>query len=356
VRVQSSALGVTQLAVTTGFVAAPDPAPTDPVPTDPVPTDPAPTDPAPTDPAPTDPAPTDPAPTDPAPTDPVPTEPVPTEPVPVAPVATNDAFSLPEDGGPHSLAVLSNDSNVAGGVVSLVSAPQLGSATVNADGSLTYTPGLNANGNDSLSYTVTVGTAVSNAATVAIGITPVNDPPTAANDTATTTANVPVNINVLANDTDPDGAADLVAAVNLTQPAADASASVAGGVVSFNATVAGTYSFTYAAQDVAQATSAAATVTVTVLGGDSVNIGRAEYVRSNSNLRAQGTVSPAAAETITLSFVNSAGTILGAAGSTNSDAGGKWEVNRTVALPTGATAIKAVTAKGGTRTIAISFK
>ena len=57
--------------------------------------------------------------------------------------------------------VLANDTNATGGTVTIVSAPILGTATVNVDGSIRYTPRLNANGNDSFTYTVTVGTQVS---------------------------------------------------------------------------------------------------------------------------------------------------------------------------------------------------
>jgi hypothetical protein len=47
-------------------------------------------------------------------------------------------------------------------------------------------------------------------ANVNITITPVNDPPVANNDSASTLINTPVRVDVLANDTDPDGVGDLV--------------------------------------------------------------------------------------------------------------------------------------------------
>jgi hypothetical protein len=302
VRVQSSAQGSSQLPVTTGFAAPPVP--------------------------------------------------------PVIPVATGDAFSFAEDSGAQTLAVLSNDTNATGGTVSITTAPALGTATVNPDGTVTYTPLPNAAGADSFAYSVTVGAQASNVATVTLAITPVDDAPTAVNDTASTSVNVPVTINVLANDTDPDGAADLVAAANVTQPTpAGATLSVAGGLVTFNATAAGTYTFTYQAQDAALATSVnAATVTVQVAAGEALNIRRAEYVVSKNQLLVEGTVAPAAVEGIVLAFVNAAGTNLGAAGAAVTDAGGRWAVNRIVPRPAGATAVKAVSGKGTVLVMPLTLK
>lgn len=279
-------------------------------------------------------------------------------PAPVGtPVAANDAFTVVEDGGTYVLGVLDNDSNAAGGTVTLTSATRLGSALANADGTVTYTPNLNASGTDQFTYTVTVGTAASNTGTVTISITPVNDPPTAVNDSYSAILNVPIQLNVLANDGDPDGAADIVAAVNVTQPQAGASVAVAGGSVSFTASVAGAYSFTYQAQDAAGAISAnTATVTVQVAGGEVLTFTKAEYVASKNRLKAQGTVSPAASQTVTLDFVDSAGTVLGAAGSTVADAAGAWAVDQVVARPAGATALRATSSNGTVRTSALTLK
>lgn len=273
-------------------------------------------------------------------------------------MAANDGFTVVEDGGAYILGVLDNDSNAAGGTVTLTSATRLGSAVANADGTVTYTPNPNASGTDQFTYTVTVGTAVSNTGTATISITPVNDPPTAVNDSYSAILNVPIQLNVLANDSDPDGAADIVAAVNVTQPTpAGATVSVAGGSVSFTATVAGAYSFTYQAQDAAAATSAnTATVTVQVAGGEVLTFTKAEYVVSKSRLKAQGTISPAANQTVTLAFVDSAGTVLGSAGSAVADAAGAWAVDQTVARPAGATALRATSSNGTVRTSALALK
>ncbi len=274
------------------------------------------------------------------------------------PVAVNDSVTIAEDSGPSIIAVLANDVNAAGGIVTLTSAPRLGTAVLNPDGSVTYTPNLNASGADSFSYTVTVGTVVSNVGNVAITITPVNDAPVAVNDTASTSINVARAISVLANDIDPDGAADLAAAVNVTQPTpAGASVTVAGGTVTFTATIAGTYTFTYQAQDRAGAISAnTATVTVTVTGAETEAFTLSQYIRSSSRLRATGTISPDAGQSIRLDIVNAAGTVIGTAGSVVEIAG-TWTFDiRPFTLPTGATALKATSSNNTVATLAITFK
>ena len=91
-------------------------------------------------------------------------------------------------------------------------------------------------------------------------------PPTAQGDTATTTEDTPVTINVLANDTD-DTALDPASVTIATQPAhGTASVNAATGVVTYvpAATYPGPDTFTYTVRDAAGAASAAATVTLTV--------------------------------------------------------------------------------------------
>ncbi|MBI2882433.1 MAG: tandem-95 repeat protein [Candidatus Methylomirabilis oxyfera] len=184
----------------------------------------------------------------------------------VRPVALNDTATTPEDTA-TTIAVLANDINVAGGTVILASSPVLGTAVANPDGSITYTPNLNANGTDSFTYRVNVGGQVSNAATVTVTITPANDPPVANNDSFPATVNIATTLNVLANDTDPD-AGDTLAlfSVSAVTPAGATVSLVGTTAVRFTATATGIYTFTYRAQDAAGAVSNIATVTVTVTG------------------------------------------------------------------------------------------
>ncbi len=191
------------------------------------------------------------------------------------PVAVNDSYTTPEDTQLVIAApgVLANDSDVDGPfplTAMLVTSPSHGVLTLNANGSFTYTPALDYNGPDSFTYRARDGSnAESNIATVSITVTPVNDPPIAANDAYGTDENVTLNVNaaqgVLANDTDVDGPFPLTAVI--VSPATS-------GAVTLNANGSfqyvpangfnGIVTFTYRARDGANAESNIATVTITV--------------------------------------------------------------------------------------------
>jgi hypothetical protein len=265
-----------------------------------------------------------------------------------SPVSTSDTYTFAEDSGAHVLTILANDLNVAGGTVSITSTPSFGTAVLNPDGTVTYTPNLNFTGADSFTYKVTVGTQTSDFATVSLNVTAVNDPPVAVDDTATVTANTPIQINVLANDTDPDGVADLFAAVSLSAstPAGATITGGAGGIVTFTAPAQGTYTFTYKAQDKALASSVnTGKVTVTVTAPEAVLINRSQYTVSSRNLLVEGNVTPAGNQTVTVVFLNNAGTVLGTAGTTVATAG-RFKLSTTVSLPAGATRVRATTPAG----------
>jgi hypothetical protein len=165
--------------------------------------------------------------------------------------------------------------------VTLASQPRLGVASVNPDGSVTYTPNANAFGADNFTYQVTVGTAApSNIANVTVNITAVNDAPTAVNDGPfTVNSGVATALpSLIANDTDPDGASDIVGVAIVSQPVGATATVGAGGVVTFNAAAAGTYTFTYRAIDSAGALSAnTATVTVNAVLSDTVIVSSALF-------------------------------------------------------------------------------
>jgi VCBS repeat-containing protein len=80
-----------------------------------------------------------------------------------------------------------------------------GTLSLNANGSFTYTPSANYNGSDSFTYTVTDAASGESATrTVGLGVTPVNDGPTTSNLALTTTEDVSVTGQVVANDIDGD--------------------------------------------------------------------------------------------------------------------------------------------------------
>ena len=89
--------------------------------------------------------------------------------------------------------------------MSAATAPAHGTATVNADGTITYAPAANYHGADSFSYTIGDGNGGTATATVSVTVTPTNDGPVAVDDAATTAEDTAVDVAVLTNDTDLDG-------------------------------------------------------------------------------------------------------------------------------------------------------
>ena len=99
-----------------------------------------------------------------------------------APVAADDASSV-VSGSSGTVAVLANDTDSDGELnaasVAITASPQHGSATVNADGSVTYTPQAGFTGSDSLAYTVQDDQGGTSApATLHITVTAAPVPPT----------------------------------------------------------------------------------------------------------------------------------------------------------------------------------
>ncbi|UCH10492.1 MAG: tandem-95 repeat protein, partial [Fidelibacterota bacterium] len=138
-----------------------------------------------------------------------------------APVAQNDNYSGTEDIPltVNAPGVLANDSDVDQEILSaaLASPPTSGELDFHEDGSFTYTPEQGFNGSVTFQYqAVDEAQAESNVATVTLAIGAVNDPPIAARDEAFTESNTPVTIDVLLNDTDPDG--DALTVVGTTTP------------------------------------------------------------------------------------------------------------------------------------------
>ena len=130
------------------------------------------------------------------------------------PVANDDTATTSEDTS-SLIDVRANDTDVDGDPLTLtsVNAPSHGTAAIEA-GQVRYTPAANYNGPDSFGYTVDDGAGGSASATVFVTVTAVNDAPVAAADTATTAEDVSTLVNVLANDTDIDGGALVISAVD----------------------------------------------------------------------------------------------------------------------------------------------
>ncbi|MBE0627289.1 MAG: cadherin-like domain-containing protein [Burkholderiales bacterium] len=275
------------------------------------------------------------------------------------PVAANDVFAFPMNSPAQVLPVLANDSNVAGGTVTLLSQPGFGSAAVNADGTVSYTPDPNRSGADAFTYAVTVGTSVSNTAIATLDVVSVPLAPTAVNDAFNAIANAPLALNLIANDSDPNGAADIVGALNISasSPAGAAISGGADGTVSFSAATPGTYTFTYQALDQAGLSSAnTGTVTVQVAAAETITFSATLFRRDKNRLTANGTINPIGFQTIKLEFVNSAGTVLGTAGTIASTVLGTWAIDTVVPMPTGTVSLKATSSNGTSSATALRIK
>ncbi|MGK7942206.1 MAG: Ig-like domain-containing protein, partial [Crocosphaera sp.] len=109
-------------------------------------------------------------------------------PVNDAPIGNNDTFMLDED-TTLTENVLSNDSDIDSNSLTakLLTGTQNGSVSLNSDGSFSYTPNANFNGQDSFTYEVSDGEKT-DTATVYLTINPVNDSPVLVNPIGDQTA------------------------------------------------------------------------------------------------------------------------------------------------------------------------
>ncbi len=103
-------------------------------------------------------------------------------------------------------------------IISEVSDPANGTVAITGNGTgLTYEPDAGFEGVDTFTYTVSDGNGGSQQGMVTVNVTDQgNNPPVANDDMAMTMEEVPVTINVLANDTDPD--MDMLQVIEATDP------------------------------------------------------------------------------------------------------------------------------------------
>jgi len=185
-----------------------------------------------------------------------------------APVANNDTASTVLETA-VAIDVLANDIDVDGDMLTVTNLtnPTNGSVTNNGT-NVTYTPNNGFTGTDSFTYTANDVTAAdSNVATVTITVVSAdNQPPVAENDTATTKKNTAVDINVIANDYDPDGFIFPGSVVVISSPANGTVVNNANGTITYTPAknYRGPDSFTYVVYDNEGASSNEATVTVDV--------------------------------------------------------------------------------------------
>ncbi len=165
--------------------------------------------------------------------------------------AVDDIYTINED-TVSLFNVTGNDTDSETDPLSVISFsnPSHGTVVNNLDGTLTYKPSLNYFGSDSFQYTVSDSYGNTDQAAVTITILPVNDPPTARNDSITIEEDTSFNLNVVANDSDVEG--DPITLIGITQPShGTATFSDMDGKVSYtpNANYSGSDSFTYTISD-----------------------------------------------------------------------------------------------------------
>ncbi len=181
-----------------------------------------------------------------------------------APVASDDSATVSEDSTNNVIDVLSDDTDVEGDDLTVASVTQAANGSVTNNGlDVSYTPDGNYNGSDTFTYTVSDGNGGTDTATVSVTVTSVNDPPVAADDSATVSEDSADNvIAVLGNDTDVDQ--DSLTVASVTQPG-NGTVTNNGSDVSYtpDADFNGSDTFTYTVSDGNGGTDTA-TVNVTV--------------------------------------------------------------------------------------------
>jgi hypothetical protein len=189
-------------------------------------------------------------------------------PVNDAPTVVNQSRGTDED-TPLAITFVASDVDSSSFTFEIVSGPSNG--TLSGSGATrTYTPNLNFVGSDSFTFRANDGSANSNTATVTITVGGQNDAPVAVDDTASTSEDVPLSIQVLANDTDDENdplTVQSVAVTSATNGTVSISADKKSVLFTPSANFSGTGTFTYVANDGAL-DSNAAVVMVQVLAAN----------------------------------------------------------------------------------------
>lgn len=278
-------------------------------------------------------------------------------------------------GIPITLNLLQNDSDPDGNVPLTISdltqpGTGLGGVVMNGTTSVTYTPPAGATQPvvATFSYRAVDAKGLKSApATVTINVAP-NRAPTA-NPETVATLGVPLTINVLANDTDPEGNVPLtVPATSLTQPATGrGTVSTDGTTVTYTppatVTTAFTTTFTYQARDSLGALSNPTTVTVNVSprpAAETFAVTAATVTaRSNNryNWDLSGTSSVTTGNTVTVRVTTTTG--VQTLGTATVALTGRWRLavsNSTTIIPTAAPTATITTSQGTTRTVNVTVQ
>ena len=287
-----------------------------------------------------------------------------------APLAVADTGST-SFGVPITLSLLTNDSDPDGNVplsITALTQPAAGQGTVALNGttSVVYTPPAVVNTPLTTTFTYKAqdnkGLASANPATVTVTVAP-NRPPTAVADSVATLG-VAIPINVLANDTDPEGNTPLGVASLTQPPAGRGTVSTDGTVITYTppatVTTAFTTTFTYIARDSFNAQSTPATVTVQV----SPRPAAETFTITTSTVQARsggrfnwdfaGTSSVTTGNTITVQVTTPTGLVT--LGTTTVPVTGRWRLtlNNTLVVPSANPTATIRSSQGTVRTVSVT--
>lgn len=209
-----------------------------------------------------------------------------------APTAVNDSYFTAANTAVTVTAangVLVNDTDAENDALTAIAVtqPANGTLTLNANGSLVYTPNAGFIGVDTFTYSASDGSANSPAATVSVTVSAAsNSPPVANNDSYSVTEDTALTSTlangVLTNDSDADG--NSLTAILVSQPAHGSVTLSANGTFVYtpNANFTGSDSFTYQAYD-GVTNSNVATVAFTVTGTNDAPVAVNDSYATTSN-------------------------------------------------------------------------
>jgi large repetitive protein len=198
------------------------------------------------------------------------------------PVAVDDTATTNE-GTPVTIAVLANDRELVDTPITVTASTALsGTAVVNADGTITYTPDPGFAGVDRFMYTIVDSDGDRSSATVIVTVDEVDDTPVAVDDQATVPEDGMIGIAILANDT---GLGDTPIGITITRAPQRGAAFVnARGTVTYrpNLDLNGADDFVYRITD-RDGDVASATVSVTITPEDDAPVAVDDLVVTNIN-------------------------------------------------------------------------
>ncbi|MEX5342555.1 Ig-like domain-containing protein [Pseudomonas sp. I2] len=288
------------------------------------------------------------------------------------PLAQPDSGST-SVGVPVTLNLLANDSDPDGNLpLSIADLTQpgtgLGSVVLNGSTAVTYTPPPGATSPLVATFSYRAQDAKglkSEPATVTVNVAP-NQPPTAVPDSVATLG-VPLTIDVLANDSDPEGNLPLSVASVTQPPAGRGTVSTDGSVVTYTppGTVTAPFStsFTYVARDALGALSGSGTVTVQVSprpAQETFTVTAASVTaRSNNrfNWDISGTSSVTTGNTVTVQVTTPNGLVT--LGSVAVPITGRWRLavsNSTTVIPTANPTAIIRSSQGSERTVPVNVQ